>query len=123
MVKSYYDKDDINKIIQRRFFRNFIDLLILYEIYKTPFIGGYDIIVAFQKRFRSSISPGTIYSILYKLEREGLIRGKNRGRKRIYTLTTKGEKLLKESFKVQENIKLILSKILINNSTQIHDEV
>ncbi|MEM2867071.1 MAG: PadR family transcriptional regulator, partial [Candidatus Bathyarchaeia archaeon] len=73
--------------------------------------------------FRSSISPGTIYSILYKLEREGLIRGKNRGRKRIYTLTTKGEKLLKESFKVQENIKLILSKILINNSTQIHDEV
>jgi len=71
-------------------------------------------IVAFQKRFNLFISPGTIYLTLYTLEREGLIRGEDR-RKRVYILASKGEKFIEEALAFQENIKLILSKILRNN--------
>jgi len=56
-------------------------LLILLEISRSPFISGYDIIVIFQKKFNLFISPGTIYLILYKLERDGLIKGEDRRRK------------------------------------------
>ena len=51
------------------------------EISRSPFISGYDIIVIFQKKFNLFISPGTIYLILYKLERDGLIKGEDRRRK------------------------------------------
>ncbi|MEM2454973.1 MAG: helix-turn-helix transcriptional regulator [Candidatus Bathyarchaeia archaeon] len=77
-------------------------------------MSGYDMIVAFQKRFNLFISPGTIYLTLYTLEREGLIRGEDR-RKRVYILASKGEKFIEEALAFQENIKLILSKILRNN--------
>ncbi len=37
------------------------------------------------------ISSGTIYSRLYSLERAGLVRGVEKGGKRVYELTSRGE--------------------------------
>jgi len=37
------------------------------------------------------MSSGTIYSLLYSLEREGMIKGIWNRRKRVYTLTKNGE--------------------------------
>lgn len=93
IVESLHSKNSIDKIIQKRFIKNFIDLLILLKISRLPFISGYDIVVAFQKKFNLFISPDTIYLTLYKLERDGLIRGENR-RKRVYALTPNGEKFV-----------------------------
>lgn len=104
--------DSIDKIIQKRLIRNFIDLLILLEVSKSPPLSGYDIIVAFQKKFNMLVSPGTVYMTLYRLERDGLIRGENRRRKRVYYLTSKGEEYLRSISALQENFDLILSKII-----------
>ncbi|MEM2577349.1 MAG: PadR family transcriptional regulator [Candidatus Bathyarchaeia archaeon] len=113
MVKQIYNKNSIEKTLQKRFLKNFMDLLILVEISRTPLISGYDIIVAFQRKFNLFISPGTVYSTLYRLERDGLIRGEERKRKRVYILTSKGEEFVRRISILQENFNFILSKILV----------
>lgn len=111
MDKRSPKEESIEKILEKRVIRNFIDLLILFEIYKTPLISGYDIFVTFQKKFNLMISPGTVYLTLYKLEREGLIKGEERRRKRVYILTNKGEKLVRKIPIIKENINFLLSRI------------
>lgn len=102
---------DVSKFIQQKFIKSFIDILVLSELAKSP-LSGYDIILLLYKKFKFVVSPGTVYSLLYSLEREGLIKGKViRGRKRVYHLTYKGEVFLKEISLSRDNIKLILSKL------------
>lgn len=103
---------NIDKFIQRKFIKSFIDLFVLSEIAKSP-LSGYDIMLLLFRKFKVMISPGTVYSLLYSLEREGLIKGKaGYGRKRIYYLTQKGKVFLKEISSSHDNIKLMLSEIL-----------
>lgn len=111
MSVHFYRDKNMDKKVQRRIIRNFVDLLILFEIYRSPLISGYDIIIAFQRKFNLIISPGTIYLTLYRLERDGLIKGENRRRKRVYILTRKGEKIVKNIPALKENINFILSRI------------
>lgn len=40
------------------------------------------------------MSSGTVYSLLYSLEREELIKGSMNGQKRVFELLTKGEKMI-----------------------------
>ena len=40
------------------------------------------------------VSSGTVYSLLYSLEREELIQGSVNGQKRVFELTTKGGKMI-----------------------------
>lgn len=112
MVEYIFDKNgkSMDKIIQRRITRNFIDIFILSEVARAP-LSGYDIITAIYRRFNLLISPGTIYSTLYSLERDGLIRGERRRRKRVYTLTHKGERLIKGILAMRKEIEGLVSKI------------
>lgn len=75
----------------RRFVMNFLDVLILLKL-RNASLSGYDIISSIHKRFNMLISSGTVYSLLYRLERDGLIKGQSHSRKRMYTLTDKGRK-------------------------------
>jgi DNA-binding PadR family transcriptional regulator len=91
--------EGILKNIRERALKSFLDILILTEIAKKP-LSGYDVISVIFKRYRFLISAGTIYSLLYKLERDGLIEGYSNGKKRLYRATDKGkltvEVILKE---------------------------
>ena len=79
--------------IERRFFTNFLDLIILRILssYKRS-MGGYDIIRHLQLNHNILLSSGTVYSCLYTLERRDLIKGRQNGRKRVYTLTELGNR-------------------------------
>jgi len=57
-------------------------------------MSGYDAISAIHKKFGVLLSSGTIYSHLYSLERDNLIAGSWDTKKRIYSLTEKGEDVL-----------------------------
>jgi DNA-binding PadR family transcriptional regulator len=74
-----------------------MDVIILSKLRDGP-LSGYDIIAFVHDKYGFLMSSGTIYSRLYSLERDGLIEGRWSPKKRVYTLTRKGE----------ENIKLIL---------------
>ena len=79
--------------LRRRTIKTFMDMLILAELQEKP-LSGYDIISLIHKRFNVLVSSGTVYSLLYSLERKGLVAADVDQRKRVYTLTTKGEETL-----------------------------
>jgi len=62
------------------------------------------------------VSSGTVYSLLYSLERNGLIKGVGNQRKRIYALTERGEQDIKVITKANEEIQNFLRNISTLNS-------
>jgi DNA-binding PadR family transcriptional regulator len=112
-------KDVVNEIYGR-FLREFMDLFIMVKMREAK-SSGYDIMTHFHHRYDLLVSPGTVYSVLYSLEREGLIKADDMGGKRIYSLTGKGEAIVKtisESGKVLEG----LFSNLLRNSRLPHSE-
>ena len=103
--------------LRRRAIKNFMDILILTEIKKRS-LSGYDVIAHVHKRFGILVSSGTIYSLLYSLERDGLIKGAWNQRKRVYELTEKGEKNIKLITKANNEIQNFLKNISLLNTTQ-----
>ena len=77
------------RTMHRRLIKNFSDIFILSELRKGP-LSGYDVIEYINNRFRILLSSGTVYAILYSLERDGLITGNWTQRRRTYTLTPEG---------------------------------
>ncbi len=82
--------------LKKRVVRNFMDILILEEI-KKGMMSGYDVMAYLQNKFGVSLSSGTVYGILYSMERQDLIEGFMIGNKRMYRITQNREtaKLLK----------------------------
>ena len=62
---------------------------------KEGAVSGYDVLTYFHRKFGFIVSAGTVYSILYSMERDGLIKAQQEDRRRIYSLTTKGEATVK----------------------------
>ena len=98
--------------LRRRAIRSFMDILILEEL-KQGSLSGYDIIGLIHKRFGILLSSGTVYSLLYSLERNGLIKGVQNQRKRLYTLTEKGKQNTKVITKANEEIQSFLRNMLV----------
>ena len=55
--------------IHERTVKSFLDIFILAEVSDRP-LSGYDLVGLIHKKFNLLMSSGTIYSILYSLERE-----------------------------------------------------
>ena len=76
--------------LRRRLVKSFLDLLVLMELRSTH-LSGYDVMTLVYRRFRILLGSGSVYSLLYRMEREGLIAGTWTERRRIYGLTDKGK--------------------------------
>lgn len=81
---------------RERFVRSFLDWVILSILRRKP-AYGYEMITAINEEFHLFISPGSLYPILYNLERSGLVTGQwdhpDRRSKKIYELTPQGVRL------------------------------
>jgi DNA-binding PadR family transcriptional regulator len=88
-----------------------MDIIILKQLKNNSSSSGYDVIKYLHKKFHMLPSPGTIYSILYTLERQNLIEGKMNQRKRVYKLTLLGEKHLKNIVDTKTHIQAFFSYI------------
>ena len=102
---------DVLKRMHRRIIKGFLDVLVLTELRKGV-MSGYDIIGFIHNKFRILVSSGTVYSLLYSLEREGLIEGRWNHRKRVYTLTDKGEKTIKTILNANNDIQYLVRNLL-----------
>lgn len=102
--------------LRRRVIKNFMDILVLTELKKQS-LSGYDVMGLIHKKFDVLISSGTVYSLLYSLEREGLIKGVLNQRTRIYELTEKGERDMKLITKANEEIQNFLRNISLLNAS------
>lgn len=106
------EKSKIVNQIYMRLIRSFMDLLILSEL-KERSLSGYDIFTLIHDRFSILISPGSVYSVLYSMERDGLIKGDWRSRKRLYKLTVKGELVADALLSMRDRIEDFISKIFL----------
>jgi len=98
--------------LRRKTLKSFMDILILSEL-KIDSLSGYDIIGLIHKKFGILISSGTVYSLLYSMERNGLIKGVWNQRKRVYMLTEKGEQNTKVITNANEEIQNFLRNMLL----------
>lgn len=102
--------------LRRRVIKNFMDILVLTELKKRT-MSGYDVIGLIHKKFDVLMSSGTIYSLLYSLERQGLIKGVANQGKRVYELTEKGKQEIGIVTKANEEIQNFLRNISTLNAS------
>lgn len=81
------------------------------ELQNRP-LSGYDAISYIHNKFGFLASSGTVYSLLYSLERSGLIEGVWIERKRVYKLTQKGSMTIETILNSHEKIKSFMTTIL-----------
>jgi DNA-binding PadR family transcriptional regulator len=106
----------ILKKMHERIIKNFMDIIILAELRNGP-LSGYDVISFIHNKFHLLVSSGTVYSLLYSLERNGLIEGTWNERKRVYQLTDKGKKTIETILNANDKIKNFITNLLKVQST------
>lgn len=74
--------------------KNFLDVIILARLRKLGPLSGYDVLRFVHGTYDILISPGTVYSLLYSLERRSFVAGEWIEGRRVYSLTEKGEKTI-----------------------------
>ena len=101
----------MNEMVER-LVKSLLDVVILFKLReRTELLGGYDVMELLYQEFGVLISSGTVYAVLYSMEREKLIKGEATRSKRAYKLTEKGEERLKEISEMKDEIVDCLSKI------------
>jgi PadR family transcriptional regulator PadR len=106
------------KQIQTKLTKGLLDLIVLSLLNGKP-MHGYQIIIEVKKAFRVYFGPSTIYPLLNSLEEKGYVKSEwimitGRPRK-VYTLTTIGESLLRST---EETLNLICRKLgIVSPST------
>ena len=101
----------ILKKMHERIIKNFMDIIIMTEL-RNASLSGYDVISYIHNKFNLLVSSGTVYSLLYSLERNGLVEGVWEERKRVYKLTPKGEKTINTLLGTSDKIKGFMTNIL-----------
>jgi len=101
----------ILKKMERRIIKTFLDVVVMAELRNRP-LSGYDVIAFIHNKFGILVSSGTVYSLLYALEREGLIQGRWDQRRRVYVLTERGEETIRAISNVNDRIKMFITTCL-----------
>jgi len=115
-VKEEKSEARIIKKMHERVIKSFMDTIIMAELQKGS-ISGYDIISYIHSRFGFLVSSGTVYSLLYSLERNGLVEGLWIERKRVYKLTEKGTQTIAIILNSHDKIKSFMTTILKPQTT------
>lgn len=89
-----------------------MDLLILAELKNNRPMGGYDITAFINNKFKLFLSPSTVYSTLYSMERAKLIKGVALKRKTVYMLTDKGKETIDIVLNAREKVQNLIIDLL-----------
>lgn len=100
----------IIKKMHERVIKSFLDAIVMAELQNGP-KSGYDVISFIHTKFDFLVSSGTVYSLLYALERNDLVQGAWIERKRVYKLTDKGAKTIETILNSHHKIKSFLETI------------
>lgn len=76
-------------------------------------LSGYDLLLQFKEKFGVSLSPGTVYSTMNNMERDGLITSELSLRKRVYKLTDEGKRVLDETLDDVEELHEFIHSVLV----------
>ena len=107
----------IIKKMHERVIKSFMDTIIMAELQNGP-ISGYDVISYVHNKFGFLVSSGTVYSLLYSLERNSLVEGTWIERKRVYKLTEKGAKTITTILNSKDKIRSFMTIVLQAQTTR-----
>jgi DNA-binding PadR family transcriptional regulator len=111
-VTSLTDSDSkILNELNERVIKSFLDIVIMAKL-KSEELSGYDFIAFINRQFDMLISAGTVYSLLYSLERKQLIEGSGEERRRTYKLTEKGKHAIDTILREHRKIEGFMANIL-----------
>ncbi len=105
-------ESQILKEMERNMIKSFLDTIILANLSNSDYWSGYDVIDFIHDKFGFLMSSGTVYSLLYSMERNGLIKSTSVRRKRVYTLTDKGRKTISVLLKSKEEIQRFMRNLI-----------
>ncbi len=100
------------KEFERSIVKNFLDVIVLAKLRRSSAFSGYDVMEFIQKRFGLLLSSGTVYSLLYSMERNGMIRGEWIDGKRKYVLTEVGMGKIDAVLNSKEDIQRFMQTLL-----------
>jgi len=104
-------ESEIAKQFKDRLIESFLDVLILVELAKGPPLEGNDVISMVNNKFGTLLSSGMVYSVLYSMEREGLIASGSEGKRKVYLLTDQGKQTTKAISSVKQKILSLMSNL------------
>jgi DNA-binding PadR family transcriptional regulator len=108
-VEDQKFEDRVIKIAEDKIRAAYLDGIILCRLRNNQ-LSGYDLLTILHQSLNLIVSPGTIYSTLYSLERQGFIECIPNGRKKVYRLTDDGNaklQIISHSKKIRNLIALI----------------
>ena len=101
----------ILKKVHERIFKNFTDKIIVTEV-RNWSLSGYNVMSYVHSKFNLLASSGTVCSLLYVLQRKGLVEGVWEERKRVYRLTGNGNKTINALLEASDKSKGSMANIL-----------
>ncbi len=106
---------DVLRWVKKRVLKSFLDFIVLAELRKRP-MSGYDVKLFVHRKFGILLSSGGVYSQMYSMEREGLIKGRPDSTRRVYDLTSTGKEMIKSVAKANCGIVRFVEEVLIKES-------
>jgi len=100
------------KELQRSIVKNFLDTVVMVKLKTSGSLTGYEVMEYVQQKYGVVISSGTVYSLLYSLERKGFLKADCNSGKRSYALTDEGLKATQSILNSKEEIKKFIGVIL-----------
>ena len=98
--------------LYKKLLKAFLETVIMVCL-KDELLSGYDFLLHFNEKFNIVLSPGTVYSTMNNMERDGLIKSEIFLRKRIYQLTDEGKIALNETLKHVESLQAFIQDLLV----------
>jgi len=90
------EKDNENEVLKDlgiEIMKNHLKMIFLLSIKRNGALSGYDLLQRTQDKYQVNLSPGTVYTQLYSLERKNLLKAQiDPSGKRVYSLTSQGIK-------------------------------
>jgi DNA-binding PadR family transcriptional regulator len=106
------ERNSFAEEIENRIVKGFLDLIVLIALKNQSGLTGYDLMMHVHRQFGTLISSGTIYSVLYSLERKDMIKGTSDGRRTSYLLTQEGDQYLKAFKESKDEFAEFMAKFL-----------
>ena len=101
--------------------KGYLEFLALSLIQKQN-ISGYKIIKSIGSALGKDPSAGSIYPILLKLSKEGLLSVKQQGREKEYSITKKGIERISDTEQVQRDSFERMHKLICTGTGKIHED-
>ncbi len=105
------------------FFRRGILKFVILSLIKEQPRHGYDIIQELENKFHGMYSPsaGTVYPILQLLEDQGYVTIDQKDGKKVYSVTSDGEKYLDENQEVLDRMQSLRNHFKEKFGPEVHD--